>query len=107
MCEFLSWKEKDGQVLYLDDDDLESPKGRELKEYLGSAYDDDKKGHGSITWWYPSSANWMNKECTGFSDPSVFPVEIVAKIKLGKFWTGWRKNDEGILVELPLKPGLR
>jgi hypothetical protein len=69
----------------LDDDDLASEKGRELKEYLGSAYDEDKKGHGAITWWYPSSKGWTHKECDDFSDPKNFPPEIVEKIKLGKF----------------------
>ena len=86
MCNFLSWKEKEGEKpLFLDDDDLASEKGRELKEYLGSAYDEDKKGHGAITWWYPSSKDWKHKECEDFSDPKNFPIEIVEKIKLGKF----------------------
>jgi tetratricopeptide (TPR) repeat protein len=86
MCEFLSWKEKEGEKpLFLDDDDLASKRGCELKAYLGSAFDEDKKGHGAITWWYPSSKGWMHRECEDFSDPKNFPPEIVEKIKLGKF----------------------
>jgi hypothetical protein len=86
MCNFISWKEKEGEKpLFLDDDDLDSKRGRELKEYLGSAYDEDKKGHGAITWYYPNSKDWQHRECEDFLDPNNFPAEIVVKIKKGKF----------------------
>jgi hypothetical protein len=85
MCKSISWYEKDGEKpLFLDDDDLASKRGRELKEYLGTKYDEDKCGHGAVVFFYPSAKSWKQKECTDFSTPKNFPIEIVEKIKLGK-----------------------
>ena len=56
MCNLVSWIEKDGAVFMLDNDDLLSKRGRELKEHLGIAYDEDNKGHGAIEWFYNLSS---------------------------------------------------
>jgi hypothetical protein len=48
-------------VIFLDDDDLDSPRGRELREYLGEKYNEDKIGHGAIAWFYPSTKNWIHR----------------------------------------------
>ena len=83
MCENASWKEKNGEVLFLDDDDLKSKRGLELKAYLGTQFDEDKIGHGAIEWFYNITGG-TNKECTDFSTPDNFPPKLVAKIKSGK-----------------------
>ena len=38
MCHFISWIDLDGQLYYLTSKELRSKRGKELKEYLDSAY---------------------------------------------------------------------
>jgi hypothetical protein len=84
MCEFVSWVESDGHVLFLTASDVfEGRKGKELREYCGSS--DDYVGHGAIRYFYGlSDFKGANKECTDFSSPTNFPAEIVAAIKNGQ-----------------------
>ena len=85
MCHFISWIDLEGQLYYLTSKELRSKRGKELKEYLGSAYADDVVGHGAIDWYYDLKGLGVHKECTNFSSPANFPDEIVRKIKSGAF----------------------
>ena len=81
MCNFVSWKEKDGDVFYLTDKDLKPKKFKEFKEY-NSNWRDDLKGHGAIDWFYPKlKGKCINRECDDFFSPKNFPKEIVKSIK--------------------------
>ena len=84
MCDFVSWIESDGQVLFLTGRDIfEGPKGRELRDYCKSK--DDYVGHGAIRHFYGLSDNTgANKECTNFRSPDNFPPEIAKAIKNGQ-----------------------
>jgi hypothetical protein len=84
MCEFVSWIEKDGAILFLTGNDVFNTKwGKELREHCGN--DDDLVGHGAIRYYYNlSSDTGINKECTDFTKPSNFPDEIVKAIKNGE-----------------------
>ena len=86
MCEFVSWKEYNGKLYYLDNDKLNTKDGWALIKFLK-----DKKslcdlcGHGAIERYYPEIAGkGVNKEVTDFSTPKKFPLEISEKIKAGK-----------------------
>ena len=86
MCEFLSWIKIENKVYFLTDIELKSERGKELKKYLGEKYDEDKKGHGAIRWYYSLPENvGENKENSDFSSPANFPVEIVKALKKGYF----------------------
>ena len=86
MCDFVSWIEKDGEVLYLNDAAINSKRGRELREHLGPQFNEDVKGHGAIRWFYEMSPETgINKECTDFTSPKNFPKEVVNDIRDGKF----------------------
>ena len=81
MCEFVSWIEKDSEVVFLTGDDVfRSKRGKELQSYSGSS--DDLYGHGSIRWYYNFKGG-QQRECTDFSSPSNFPKVIVDAIKNG------------------------
>lgn len=83
MCEFVSWVELDGEVLYLNDKALRDKRGRELKRYLGEKYYEDVPGHGAICWYYDIEHNQgMHRECTSV-DPADYPDVIVNDIKAG------------------------
>lgn len=49
MCDFISWIEKDGEILFLTDKDVFSARGREL---FGDCKDNDVLGHGAIRRYY-------------------------------------------------------
>ena len=49
MCEYVSWIEKDGKLLYLSDDDVYSSHGRKK---LSGLQDNDAIGHGAIRAYY-------------------------------------------------------
>ena len=85
MCHFISWIDLEGQLYYLTAKELRSRRGKELKEYLGSAYADDVVGHGAIDWYYDLKGKGIHRECTDFSSPANFPGEIVKAIKSGAF----------------------
>ena len=83
MCEFISWKEINGQVLFLTYDDIYNTKeGKRLQAYTVSA---DFFGHGAIDYYYDiEGSKGTNKECTKFSSPKNFPAVIADAIKAGK-----------------------
>jgi len=98
MCEFVSWIEKDGTLVYLTGEDVFNTKrGKELQEYCIDL--DDLSGHGAIRWYYNFEGG-KNFECTDFSAPDNFPAEIVEVIKSGKM------RGMGLSKQLLTKPAL-
>ena len=85
MCHFISWIDLEGQLYYLTSKELRSKRGKELKDYLGSAYAEDVVGHGAIDWYFDLKGLGVHRECTDFSSPANFPDEIVKAIKSGAF----------------------
>jgi hypothetical protein len=83
MCQFVSWIEHGGEVYYLKDSDLKPKKFNEYKKYNPRWYE-DIMGHGAIRYFYPELKRGKERECTNFSTPNNFPVEIVKAIKEGK-----------------------
>jgi hypothetical protein len=82
MCEFVSWIEEDGAVLFLTTNDIYNAKrGKELQKYCKNK--EDYAGHGAIRFFYNIPEYGYNKECTDFSSPTNFPPEIAEAIKLG------------------------
>ena len=97
MCEFVSWKEYDGHVYFLQNSDLETKEGRKL---LKADVIADLCGHGAIESYYPElKGKGKNKECTDFSTPKNFPREIVKAIMTGQM------SNIGYSVELLNKKG--
>jgi len=87
MCEFISWYESNGEVLFLTGNDVFNTKrGRELQKYSKPSSIEDLCGHGAIVFYYDirDTGKLIPKECTDFSSPKNFPDEIVAAIKAGK-----------------------
>ena len=85
MCDFISWFEKDGTVIFLTDDDLATEAGKKLRA-IGGMFPDDIKGHGAIRKFYELNewvwpAGLTQKECTDFSSPNNFPPQIVEALK--------------------------
>ena len=81
MCEFISWIEKDGKCIFLTGEDVfKTKRGKELQAHDGTG---DLDGHGAIRWYYNFKGG-VDKECTDFSTPDNFPLEIVKAIKSGK-----------------------
>ncbi len=82
MCEFVSWEVFKNEVYFLQNSDLETKEGKELlKPYIV----DDLCGHGAIENYYPElKGKGEHKECTDFSKPSNFPLQIVKAIKEGR-----------------------
>jgi len=86
MCEFLSWTEYKGKLYYLTDFELNTRDGEKLKKKLDYAFYEEIKGHGAIKEYFGlSHSQCRDHECTDFSTPNNFPVEIVKKIKAGEF----------------------
>jgi len=82
MCEFVSWIEKDDDIIFLTGDDVfRSKRGKALQKYCQSY--DDLPGHGAIRWYYNFTGG-HNRECTDFTTPDNFPPEIVKAIKSGE-----------------------
>ena len=100
MCEFISWIEHNGKILFLSDKELKTKRGYKLKEYLGDKLADDVSGHGAIAWYYklPERNNGIHRECEDFSSPTNFPPVIVKAIKSGVF------TEIGICKEILTKP---
>ena len=87
MCEFVSWIEKDDEVLFLTGEDVfHTKRGKELQKYCSSK--DDLTGHGAIRWYFAKDdiplQGGKEKECTDFSTPDNFPKAIVKAIKRGE-----------------------
>jgi hypothetical protein len=79
VCEFVSWIEKDGTVLYLTDTDVYSSFGRSK---LRGMRDNDVLGHGAIRQFYDVSDAGVSKERVRFWGRDV-PKEIRDAIKSG------------------------
>ena len=83
MCEFLSWIEKNGDILYLTYDDIyHTEKGKKLQKYCKCI--SDLVGHGAIRYYFKLE-DGENKECTDFSTPDNFPAKLVDAIKRCEF----------------------
>lgn len=83
MCEFASWVEKDDKVYFLTANQVfNTTRGKALQKYCGNS--DDYVGHGAIRQYY-NLKDGTNRECTDFSTPDNFPIEIADAIKGGKF----------------------
>ena len=87
MCEFISWIEYKGEILFLTDDELETKEGKDLKKYLGSSYYTDIVGHGAIVAYYVGIAKgrWWD----GFDE-----YECKEQILIGKIQTTEDNNYE-------------
>ena len=85
MCEFVSWIEHKGEILFLTNDLLDTPKGKELIIFLANRYWDDVCGHGAIReYWGLQQGQGLEKEECDLSNPSKLPMQIVVAIKAGK-----------------------
>ena len=83
MCEFISWKNYEGRNYFLTSSDLATKEGRKL---LRPEVKADLCGHGALEAYYPElKGKGKNMECSDFSDPANFPLDIVKAIKEGKF----------------------
>jgi hypothetical protein len=82
MCQFNSWKEYNGKVYFLTNEDLDTKEGKKL---LNPDVVADLCGHGAVESYYPElKGKGLNRECSDFSSPGNFPKEIVKAIKQGK-----------------------
>lgn len=86
MCEFISWIERKGKILYLNDAKLRSPKGKKFLEENEFVHE-DINGHGAIVEYYGLRARWdgIHRELSYFGSPSQFPEPIREDIKKGNF----------------------
>jgi len=84
MCEFISWIEKNKDIIFLTGDDVfRTKEGKKLQKYCGN--NEDLVGHGAIRRFYNIPHNvGVNIECSNFLSPRNFPKEIVKAIKSGK-----------------------
>ena len=86
MCEFVSWIASGDRVYFLTKKDFATKRGMELRKYLGTRFTEDIMGHGAIRFFFELPNNkGRNEECTDFSDPSNFPLDIQDAIKNGQF----------------------
>ena len=82
MCQFVSWIEKDGAVLFLTGKQVyHTKRGKELRDYTKNT--GDMVGHGAIRWFYEIDGG-KDIECTDFRSPSNFPAVIIEAIKGGE-----------------------
>jgi len=83
MCEFISWIEYRGEVVYLTDEDLNTEKGKELLNYIQDP--NDICGHGAIRYFYDiPCGQGTDREVTNLSSPDKLPQEIVKAVKEGR-----------------------
>ncbi|MBP9749125.1 MAG: hypothetical protein KBD21_00070 [Candidatus Pacebacteria bacterium] len=69
MCDFVSWIERKGGVLYVTDDDLKR---------LPSRMHNDPLGQEAIRALYGLDISGVDRECRDFWNPEKFPTEIAA-----------------------------
>ena len=101
MCQFLSWIEYKGKLYYFSDYEVNSSDGRRLCRSLGNIFHEEIKGHGVIREYFGLSyKQGKNYECEDFSTPDNFPIELVEKIKKGKF------SQIGVSEQLLKQPAL-
>ena len=94
MCQFISWIVKGKEVYFLTTADIESKKGKALRDYCQN--NDDLKGHGAIRHFFEIT-DGKEYECSDFSTQKNFPPQIVSAIKKGKFRRWFGPVPEGIL----------
>ncbi len=105
MCDFISWVEKDGEVLFLTDKEVYSKRGREL---FGDCKDNDVLGHGAIRKYYGKDGKLLvggwNHEEGFFWKVERLPKEIQSlhpeypdqfMQRWGRMWNGgFFQNDD-------------
>ena len=102
MCQYVSWIEAKGKVLFLTDKML---KIRHKKMKVKFPDLSEQQGHGAIRWFYElRDSIGLDKECRNFSNPSNFPKEIVKAIKKGQM--GYGVNPE-IVKQILTKSALK
>jgi hypothetical protein len=94
MCQFISYIKKEGEIYFLTTKDIESKKGKELRDYCKN--DEDLKGHGAIRKFFDFTGG-KEFECEDFSTPDNFPPQIVSAIKKVKFSRWFGPVPKGIL----------
>ena len=84
MCEFISWVERRDKVYFLTGKQLfHTKKGQRFIETISP---DDYCGHGTIRAYYGiDTGDGIDKECTDFSSPNNFPIQVAKAIKNGDF----------------------
>lgn len=95
ICEFVSWIEHNGKVLFLNDARM-----KEKEQQMKVKYPDksERQGHGAIRWYYGLLDNQgVNKECTDFIKLNNFPPIITKAIKTGKMTYG--TVQQGLLLD--------
>ena len=100
MCEFISWIETDGQIVFLTNADLKGKRFAEYKKY-NPLWKQDVMGHGAIRWFYNIPCDiGKNRECIDFSTPDNFPAEIVKELLSGNMTrlTANGEHPEGLLT---------
>lgn len=97
MCNFISWIEFAGEVLFLKDSDLELWNKSKDKPKIPDK--SERCGHGAIRLYYGLKENdGIQKECTDFSKPSNFPNEIIKAIKSGLMTYATPNNTNELLT---------
>lgn len=97
MCEFISWIEKDGRILFLTDKEIFSSQG---KERLEGCQDNDFLGHGAIRRFFAPCSEKMfrggeEKEQEDFWNTITLPKQIAELLKTPKdFEKHWGKTFE-------------
>ena len=95
MCEFISVKKIGDKLYYLTATDIESKRGKELRDW--SQDYDDLRGHGSVDFFYDLKGKGESLEFTDFSSPRNFPPELVRAIITGKFRRWFGPVPKGLL----------
>ncbi len=93
MCEFISWIEKEGRILFLLDGDMSA-----LDRKNWNKDKSERCGHGAIRFLYDLGDTGINKECVDFSAPKNFPPEIAEAIKQGKLTYGLQSNSVKLIL---------
>jgi hypothetical protein len=94
MCEFISWIEKDGLILYLTDAEIF---GKD-KSLLEGCKDNDFLGHGAIRNFYNIEGG-LEREVRDFWNENILPKEIADKVQefdkyWGKTFENYFQNDD-------------
>ena len=84
MCQPISWKEKNGVLVYLTTEDIKSKRMQEFKAY-NKQWSTDIMGHGAIDFFYPDAKGAKQSEVNFPAPPSAYPAEIADAMKAGKF----------------------
>ena len=78
MCDFISWKEVNGKILFLTDKEVFSSKGIEMSQ---NARHNDFIGHGAINEYFGINRGMgTERELRNFWDTDKLPKEIAEKL---------------------------